>query len=111
MFKKISAARILLIASLISSVAATPSVLAKSDNAQKPASREEQEFTFAGRCQNGDSYRMFAYQMHVDGQNQPFYDYEGPAGKGTVQSNASPKKFAVRLCRALADIHSGSRFE
>jgi hypothetical protein len=47
----------------------------------------------------------------VDGLSQSFYDYEGPAGKGTVRSNVAPKKLAVRVCHELADIQDGSKFD
>jgi hypothetical protein len=49
--------------------------------------------------------------MEVDGLTQSFYDYEGPAGKGTVRTNAQPKKMATRVCHELADISNGSRFD
>ena len=49
--------------------------------------------------------------MDVDGLLQSFYDYEGPAGKGTVRTNTSPKKMAVRVCRELADISDGSKYD
>lgn len=72
---------------------------------------DEQEFTFVGKCPNGNSYRIFSYQMTVDGLTKSFYDYEGPAGKGTVQTEAQPRKMAVRICHELADIRDGSKYD
>jgi hypothetical protein len=66
---------------------------------------------FAGGCPNGNKYRIYSYQMEVDGLTQSFYDYEGPAGKDTVRTNAQPKKMATRVCHELADIGNGSRFD
>jgi len=54
---------------------------------------------------------MVSYQMEVDGLTQSFYDYQGPAGKGTVRTNAQPKKMLTRVCRNLADINDGSKFD
>jgi hypothetical protein len=56
---------------------------------------DEQEFTFAGDCPNGDKYRIFSYQIEVDGLTQSFYDFEGQAGKGTIRTNAQPKKWQL----------------
>jgi hypothetical protein len=72
---------------------------------------DEETFTFAGRCPNGAPYRIVSYQMEVDGSLQSFYDYQGPAGEGAVRTNASPKKMVVRVCRELADITNGSRYD
>jgi hypothetical protein len=72
---------------------------------------DEQEFIFAGTCPNGDKYRIFSYQMEVDGLTQSFYDFDGPAGKGTIRTNSEPRKMANRVCHELADISNGSRFD
>ena len=40
-----------------------------------------------------------------------YYDYEGPVGTGTVQSNAHPKVMAVRICRQLAEIINTNYWE
>ncbi len=66
---------------------------------------------FTGRCPTGNTYRIHSYQMDVDGLTQAFYDYEGPAGKGTVRTNAPPKKMALRVCNAFADIADGSKYD
>lgn len=72
--------------------------------AQQGLSHHEETFVFAGTCPNGEPYRLVAYQKHVAGLSPSFYDYEGPAGKGTVQSDTDPKIMAVRVCRRLAEI-------
>ena len=64
----------------------------------------EDTFVFAGKCPNGESYRLFSYQKSTGASSQSFYDYEGPAGKGTVQSDTQPKVMTVRVCRKLAEI-------
>jgi hypothetical protein len=82
-----------------------------SDSFQTPLRDDAQVFIFAGHCPSGDAYRIFAYQLDVDGLSQSFYDYEWPAGMGTIQTNASPKKLVVRICHAQADINSDSKFD
>lgn len=114
MLNKSTFPHIFLLVCLIANVVTLPSVTAKSarsESSQASLGNDEIEFTFTGRCLSGDAYRIFSYQMDVDGLSQSFYDYEGPAGKGTVQTNTTPKKFAVRICHTQADIHSGSRFD
>ena len=69
-----------------------------------PLGNDDAEFVFAGRCPNGEKYRIFAYTQTFEGQPASFYDYEGPAGKGTVRSNTTPRTLAVRVCRKLAEI-------
>lgn len=68
------------------------------------AAHADDTFVFAGKCANGESYRLFSYQKTVGPSSQSFYDYEGPVGKGTVQSDTPPKVMAVRVCRKLAEI-------
>jgi hypothetical protein len=71
---------------------------------QATIGNDEDTFTFAGQCPNGDPYRLVTYEMDVSGTRQSFYDYEGPAGKGKVSTSASPKTMSVRVCRQLAEI-------
>jgi hypothetical protein len=114
MLNKSSIPPIFLLACLIANVGSFSSVMARqgqSNSFQTSLRDDSQEFIFAGHCPSGDAYRVIAYQLDVDGLGQSFYDYEGPAGKGTVQTNASPKKFVVRICHAQADINSGSKFD
>ena len=70
----------------------------------KPLGNDDAEFVFAGLCPNGETYRLFAYTHIVNGQGISKYDYEGPAGKGTIRSNTTPRTLAVRVCRQLAEI-------
>jgi hypothetical protein len=65
---------------------------------------DENEFVFAGTCHNGETYRLLSYNKVVDGQTLSFYDYEGPAGKGSVRTQATPRTMSVRVCRKLAEI-------
>jgi hypothetical protein len=63
-------------------------------------------YRFAGTCPNGAPYRLFFYEAKIEDVVQSFYDYEGPAGRGTVKTKAPPKTMAVRVCRALSEIAS-----
>jgi hypothetical protein len=84
-----------------------PSAHAVVDNTfknQKVLGNDEDAFIFSGRCPNGQTYRLFSYQTQVNGLTQFFYDYEGPVGKGTVKTRATPKTLAARVCRPLAEI-------
>jgi hypothetical protein len=65
---------------------------------------DEQTFIFTGQCPNGERYRIYSYQKIVENIPQTFYAYEGPAGKGTVRTAASPKTMSVRVCRKFAEI-------
>jgi hypothetical protein len=91
----------------------TPTVMAKLTpaNPAPQLGNDEGAFTFAGRCPNGDNYRLLSYEAHVNGQLHTFYDYEGPVGKGTVKSAASPKTMSVRVCRKLAEIINSNYWE
>jgi len=95
-------------ACLVANLGAVPSAAALHRSAtalpQKSMVNDEETFVFAGQCPNGQTYRLFAYQAEVDGLTENFYDYEGPVGKGTVRTKATPKTMAVRVCRALAEI-------
>lgn len=77
---------------------------AKPDMADAKLGRNEETFIYAGTCFNGEPYRLFLYQKDVAGWPESHYDYEGPAGKGTVQSETPPKVMAVRVCRKFAEI-------
>jgi hypothetical protein len=65
---------------------------------------DEDTHIFAGRCPNGQPYRLFSYQVQVNGQTHSLYDYQGPAGRGTVKTQAAPKTLATRVCRPMAEI-------
>jgi len=69
---------------------------------------DDVSFVFMGRCPNGVMYRLKAYDQKVEGSVLSFYDYEGPAGHGTIQSKTAPKIIAVRVCRPMAEIASDS---
>ena len=78
---------------------------ALSQNRSRPKlGNDESTFVFAGRCFNGATYRLLAYQQNVDGEDKPFYDYAGPAGAGTIQTAVAPKVMVARVCRAQAEI-------
>lgn len=107
-------AGILLGACLFAGLSLAPYVAAKiAPTAQMQAAlgNDEDTFTFAGQCPNGDKYRLVSYDMDVSGTRQSFYDYEGPAGKGKVSTTASPKTMSVRVCRQLAEIINKNYWE
>ena len=72
--------------------------------AQQPLGNDEDTFVFMARCPNGAMYRLFSYDKEVGGIKQSFYDYEGPAGKGTVKTKTAPRVMASRVCLDLAEI-------
>lgn len=72
---------------------------------------DESSFVFAGKCFNGESYRLFSHQKIVAGKPVSFYAYDGPAGKGSVQTETTPKVMAQRVCRKFAEIISASYWE
>lgn len=74
-------------------------------------SQAEETYVFAGTCANGESYRMVSYQKVKSGSSYSYYDYSGPAGTGTVQSETQPKVMAVRVCRKAAEIISAHYWE
>jgi hypothetical protein len=65
---------------------------------------DEKEFVFSGTCDNGQTYRLLSYEKVINGQTFSQYDYEGPVGKGTVKTSASPRTLSVRVCRQMAEI-------
>jgi hypothetical protein len=99
---------------LISGVVLAPHVganIALTAKPPAPLGNDEDTFTFAGKCPNGENYRLVSYQMNVSGTPQSFYDYEGPVGKGQVGTTASPKTMSVRVCRQLAEIINQNYWE
>lgn len=72
---------------------------------------DEQTFIFAGLCPNGERYRIYSYLKIVENIPHTFYEFEGPAGKGTVRTAASPKTMSVRVCRKLAEIINTNYWE
>jgi len=85
-------------------LAATCALAASPDKLRPRLSNDDASFVFAGKCSSGEPYRLTAYQKNVSGQVQSYYDYEGPVGRGTVQTESAPKVMAVRICRQLAEI-------
>lgn len=80
--------------------------LTKAEGVQNSPSlgQDDSTFVFMGVCPNGAMYRLKAYDKWSEGASRSFYDYEGPAGQGTIQTQTPPKTLAVRVCRALAEI-------
>jgi len=114
MLKNVTHSNLFLLLCLVANLATLPALTASAstrETSPSPLGNDDTEFVFAGRCPSGDQYRLFSYQMDVDGLMQSFYDYEGPAGKGTVRTNTPPKKMLTRLCRNLSDINDGSKFD
>jgi hypothetical protein len=72
---------------------------------------DDESYVFAGKCPNGEPYRFVSYQKNMSGAVHTYYDYSGPAGNGTVESDTAPKVMAVRICRPSAEIISTSYWE
>ena len=101
------ASRLIFVCCFLASTTFASNALSKaatSPSAGVKLGNDDTAFTFAGLCPNGETYRIFAYQKLVENAPQSFYDYEGPAGKGTVRTTASPKTMSTRVCRKLAEI-------
>ncbi len=79
--------------------------------APKELSHDEEAFVFAGTCPSGEAYRLVSYKKNIGDLPPSFYNYDGPAGKGTVQSDTAPKVMAVRVCRRLAEIINTNYWE
>lgn len=75
-----------------------------------PISTDETH-VFAGKCSNGEPYRLVAYQKSIAGVALSHYDYSGPVGTGTVQSEAVPRVMVVRICHKSAEIISANYWE
>lgn len=68
-------------------------------------------YVFAGKCASGEPYRLVAYRKNIAGVAMSHYDYSGPVGTGTVQSETAPKVMAVRICHKSAEIISANYWE
>lgn len=90
-----------LMAAAFSYAWATPS---EATDVRKPLGNDDDTFIFMGRCPHGEVYRLLSYDKEVNGLKQSFYDYEGPAGKGTVKTKTEPRVMMSRVCLALAEI-------
>ena len=73
-------------------------------DAHKPLANDDDTFVFMGRCPSGEVYRLFSYDKEAGGRQRSFYDYEGPAGKGTVKTQTAPRVIMTRVCLPLAEI-------
>ena len=114
MLKNVKNSNLFLLLCLVANLATLPALTAFArahGHSSYPLGNDDTDFVFAGYCPSGEPYRLFSYQMEVDGLTQSFYDYEGPAGKGTIRTNTQPKKMLTRVCRNLADINDGSIFD
>lgn len=74
------------------------------DQPAHASSRQEEVSTLVGNCPNGEPYRLRAYRQGSPENLLPFYDYEGPAGRGTVQVDTLAQVMAVRICIRNAEI-------
>jgi hypothetical protein len=74
-------------------------------------SREEDTYVFAGKCANGEPYRLVSYQKDISGLRHSYYDYNGPVGTGSVESETDPKVMVVRICHKFAEIISANYWE
>jgi hypothetical protein len=114
MLKNTTQSNLFFLLCLVANLATLPALTAFARTHEPPSyplGNDDTEFVFAGDCPSGEPYRLFSYQMEIDGLMQSFYDYEGPAGKGTIRTNAQPKKMLTRLCRNLADLNDGSKYD
>jgi hypothetical protein len=92
-------------------LAIQPAWSANTTSVHQPSSQDESTFLFAGKCHDGQPYRLVAYQKQISGQWRSYYDYTGPVGMGTVQTEATPRAMAVRVCRKSAEIVNARYWE
>ena len=94
------------IAFLLAHLSLTPEATAQARTTKntKTLGNDDSTFIFAGRCPNGEAYRLLSSETEVDGKIYSSYTYEGPVGKGTVRTRAAPRTMAVRICRVMAEI-------
>lgn len=59
---------------------------------------DEVEFLFVDKCKSGESYRLKSYKIEVNGESIQMYDYIGPRGKGTIQSDVDARQAKAFLC-------------
>ena len=88
MLKNLNTSNVFLLLCFVANIATLPVLTASAELPHKKTyalQNDDTEFVFAGRCPSGEPYRFHSYQIEVDGLAQSFYDYEGPAGKGTIR--------------------------
>lgn len=76
------------------------------ENSETLNESNEDVVVFAGRCFNGEEYRLRSYQKLDQAQSKSYYDYMGPAGIGTVQVDTEPNVMVARICLKLAEFIS-----
>lgn len=74
------------------------------ENSETLHESNEPVVELAGRCVNGEEYRLRSYQKLDQAKSKSYYDYMGPAGIGTVQVDTEPKVMVARICLKLAEI-------
>lgn len=81
-------------------IAMTASADAQSATAKtkKVIGEDDTDFLFLDKCKSGEAYRLKAYKITVNGEAIQMYDYQGPRGKGTIQSDVEPREAKALLC-------------
>ena len=64
----------------------------------KITGEDDTEFVFMDKCKNGATYRLKTYKLTVNGEAIQMYDFDGPRGKGTIQSDVEPREAKALLC-------------
>jgi len=64
----------------------------------KITGEDDTDFLFVDKCKSGVAYRLKAYKIVVNGDAIQMYDYQGPRGKGTIQSDVEPREAKALLC-------------
>jgi cell division protein FtsB len=78
--------------------ALTTSTASQSADQNKITGEDDTEFLFIDKCKGGEAYRLKAYKITVNGEAIQMYDYQGPRGKGTIQSDVEPRHAKALLC-------------
>ncbi len=84
--------------------------LADEASTSRLADQASETYRFVGTCPNGAPYRLFFCEAKIEGVLQSFYDYEGPAGRGTVKTNTPPRRWPCG-CAARCQKFQAINFE
>jgi hypothetical protein len=75
------------------------SIAAAQTDSLKVTGDDNTEFVFVDKCKSGAAYRLKAYKITVNSEAIQMYDYQGPRGTGTIQSDVEPRQAKALLCQ------------
>lgn len=60
--------------------------------------------TQSGLCSNGALFKLTQTEVEVSGSKRPYFVYEGPQGRGEVQSSVSLQTALALVCRTPQEL-------